>query len=61
VYVGSVDGTVRAFDATGCDTPPCEPRWTVNAGAPVTGGLAIYGGRLYVGTSTGLVGYGLER
>jgi outer membrane protein assembly factor BamB len=59
VYVGSVDGTIRAFDAAGCGAPTCPARWTVDAGAPVTGGLAVYGGQLYAGTGEGLVAYGL--
>lgn len=60
VYVGSADGTVSAFDASGCiNSPPCPRLWSANVGAPVAGGMAVANGKLYVGSETGLVAYRL--
>ena len=60
VYVGTADGTVSAFDASGCiNSPPCPRLWSANVGAPVSGGMAVANGKLYVGSETGLVAYRL--
>jgi len=48
VYVGSEDGAVyvvRLADGT--------PVWTASLGAPITGALAVGGGRVYAGTQAG--------
>jgi outer membrane protein assembly factor BamB len=60
VYVGTADGTVSAFDASGCiNSPPCPLLWSANVGSPVAGGMAVANGKLYVGSENGLVGYRL--
>jgi outer membrane protein assembly factor BamB len=62
VFVGLHDGGVHAFDAAGCGgAATCAPLWSAATGdAPVTGGLAVSGGRLYVPTGAGrLVAYAL--
>ncbi len=58
VYVGSDDGKLYAFDATGttgCSGDPkeCEPLWTAATGWVIPGGPAVVDGVVYVGTYGG--------
>ena len=56
VFTGSDDGGLHAFAAAGCGSATCEPLWT----ASVSGGPAVSGGQLYVGTADGqVIAYGL--
>jgi hypothetical protein len=61
VFTGAVDGTVSAFEGAvdQCRSGSCEPLWTADAGARVTGAPAVNQGQLYVGTNDGLIAYGL--
>jgi outer membrane protein assembly factor BamB len=61
VFTGAQDGTVMAFDATGCGAPSCGALWNVDSGdVAITGAPAVNQGRLYVGTSDSrLLAYGL--
>jgi outer membrane protein assembly factor BamB len=47
--------------AAGCGSATCEPLWTASTGSSaVSGGPAVSGGQLYVGTADGqVIAYGL--
>jgi outer membrane protein assembly factor BamB len=61
VYVGSNDGKLYAFDATGGDanctgaapTRTCTPLWTAATGDSVGSSPAVVGGTVYVGSNDG--------
>jgi outer membrane protein assembly factor BamB len=62
VYVGSGDGNLYAFDATGvsgCSGAPktCSPLWTANAGDslyyPIVSSPAVANGMVYIGSYNG--------
>jgi len=58
VYVGSDDGKLDAYDATGttgCTGTPktCQPLWTATTGGPVQSSPAVAGGTVYVGSNDG--------
>ena len=58
VFVGSDDGTVRAFDANGqtrCAGTPrtCQPMWTDATGGPVRSSPGVIDNFLYVGSDDG--------
>jgi outer membrane protein assembly factor BamB len=57
VFVAASDGTVAALDAAGCGSTSCDPLWTTNAGAPVSGAPVVDGGQLYVPLQGYLVAY----
>jgi len=61
VFTGSSDGSVHAVNAAGCQATTCTPLWSASTGtAPITGGLAVSNGQLYVPTGDGrLIAYGL--
>ncbi|HLQ30929.1 MAG TPA: PQQ-binding-like beta-propeller repeat protein [Ktedonobacteraceae bacterium] len=46
VYIGSADGSLYAFDATGCGNPPCSPLWT----SPPTGDAIFSSPTVAIGT-----------
>lgn len=50
---------LQAFAADGCEADTCPILWTADAGAPVQGNLAVFDGRLYVGTADALAAFGL--
>jgi len=61
-FVGSGEGRLYAFDADGtqgCSGPPtarvCNPLWTANPGGEITGSPAVAQGRVYVGSSDGIL------
>ena len=51
----------HAFTAAGCGSATCEALWTAGTGSSaVSGGPAVSGGQLYVGTADGqVIAYGL--
>jgi eukaryotic-like serine/threonine-protein kinase len=56
VYVGSFDGTLYAYDATGntdCSGTPktCAPVWTATTGARILSSPTVANGMVYVGSS----------
>src|SRR4051812_40538695 len=56
VYVGSNDGKLYAFDATGvsgCTASTCAPLWTAATGGAITSSPAYDAGVVYVGSSNG--------
>jgi outer membrane protein assembly factor BamB len=55
VYVASDDGTISAFDASGCGGPVCDPLWTASTGSRITGAPILANGHLLVGTEDGRV------
>ena len=57
VFVAASDGTVAALDAAGCGATSCDPLWTTNAGAPVSGSPVVDSGQLYVPLQGYLVAY----
>ena len=57
VFVAASDGTVAALDAAGCGSTSCDPLWTTDAGAPVSGSPVVDGGQLYVPLQGYLVAY----
>ena len=52
-YVGSADGNLYAFRATGCTTPPCAPLWTGATGGAVDSSPVVQSGVVYVGSADG--------
>lgn len=61
VFTGAQDGSVKAFDATGCGAETCDAVWSASTGARITGAPAVNDGRLYIGTTDGqLVAYDLH-
>ena len=52
-YVGSADGKLYAFKASGCGSPPCTPQWTGATGGAVDSSPAVQGGVVYVGSADG--------
>jgi outer membrane protein assembly factor BamB len=62
VYVGSTDGTLYAFDATGqtnCSGTPktCSPLWTAATGATINSSPALAYGNVYIGSGNSLSVY----
>lgn len=58
VFVGGGRSLV-AFDAGGCGVTTCDPLWTATVAGGVNGAPAVSGGRIYVGSSGGVVAFGL--
>jgi len=52
-YVGSTDGKLYAFKASGCNSPPCAALWTGTTGGPVDSSPAVQNGVAYVGSADG--------
>lgn len=52
-YVGGSDGKLRAYPATGCGGPTCQPVWTGDAGGPIPQSPAVAGGAVHVLTRDG--------
>jgi hypothetical protein len=53
VYLGSADGHVYAYRASGCGAPACAPLWGGVTGGGVHGAPALANGVLYVGATDG--------
>jgi outer membrane protein assembly factor BamB len=55
VYVSNVQGgEVAAFPAAGCTASRCDPSWAYDTGPTDDPALAVWGDRLFVGTSSSL-------
>jgi outer membrane protein assembly factor BamB len=51
VFTGSDDGSLYAFDETGCGSPPCSPLWTSPpAGDAIYSSPAVANGVVYAGS-----------
>ena len=48
VYVGSWDGKLYAFPASGCGYPSCSPLWTASTGNLIDSSPAVANGVVYV-------------
>ncbi len=59
VYVGAADGTLYAFDASGCQTPPCSPVWTVPLDSAMDSTPAVANGVVFAGSGIGTL-YALD-
>ena len=58
VYVGSADGRLHAYDASGCGSPPCAEIWSsADIGTPVTTEPAVWRGQVYVAAGGQLQNY----
>ncbi len=58
LYIGSIAGSLYAFDAAGqtnCSGAPrvCAPLWTGQTGGPIEGSVAVSRGVVYVGSGDG--------
>jgi outer membrane protein assembly factor BamB len=53
VYLGASDGTLAAFDASGCGQATCSALWTTNVGAGITNPVAVGAGRVYASDDGG--------
>ena len=54
VYVGTENGSVRAFDRRRCGAATCSPVWEASTGSSlITGGPIVANGNLVVGTDDG--------
>jgi serine/threonine protein kinase/outer membrane protein assembly factor BamB len=51
VYVGSFEGKLYAFKASGCGSSSCAPLWTASTGNIIFPSLAIVNGVVYAGSS----------
>ena len=52
-FVGSDDGGLYAFPATGCGVATCQPLWRANTGGSVKSSPSVAGGVVYVGSDDG--------
>ncbi|HVO79434.1 MAG TPA: PQQ-binding-like beta-propeller repeat protein [Terriglobales bacterium] len=54
VYIGSTDGSLYAFDATGCGSDLCMPLWkgSGKAGGSIVSSPAVSQGMVFVGSTT---------
>lgn len=60
MFTGSANGSLHAYDATGCGAAVCAPIWSAETGSEITGAQAVSLGTLFVGTADGrLVAYQL--
>jgi outer membrane protein assembly factor BamB len=50
VFTGAANGTVAAFDSSGCGSGFCVKLWSASTGSSISGAPAVSVGRLYVGT-----------
>jgi hypothetical protein len=58
VVYGTAGTEVVAYNANGCGQATCAPIWTASLGTDgASGGLAVTGGMLYVGTTTGVTAF----
>ncbi len=50
VYVGDDSGTIRAFSANGCASPPCQPLGSISGFGAFNSTAAVSNGRVFVGS-----------
>ena len=57
VVYAAGSNTLTAFAADGCGAPTCAPLWSGSTGPGTTTGLAVAYDRVYVSTSTAVLGF----